>query len=411
MAEADELEAVIARTIAAQPIPDPGVAGGGIKDTKCFFMKGFGLADRNARTPVSPDTLFAIGSATKAFTSMAVGMLVDQQLVKFDTPIVQYMHDFALQDTAAQAAMTLEDILGHRTGLPRHDPLWYLTTLSSSQLFHRLRYLDPDTAPGKGFRKSFEYNNMTYLAANYVLERFTNGTWADFIKARLLEPFSMANTNLSIGGFQAKGGHPNSYLGLTELPLKDFESIGPSARINSNITDMVNWVLLHLNRGVAGDGSRLVQSSTLDKIYEKHSDVGGGVAYALGWFVTQVDGNKLIYHQGNADGYSCYVSFLPDKGTGVIVLSNQHYSKLPDTIAAAIYQHLAAVKTEALHSAHATARAAMESSTLPSSIPDAETMRDLALPAAAAPAVPQAFTGTITDYTGVVLQPALRRNL
>src|ERR1044072_1183224 len=218
MAEADDLEAVIARTIAAQPIPDPGVAVAVIKDTKAFFMKGFGLADRNARTPVSPDTLFAIGSATKAFTSAAGGMLVDQQLVKFDTPILQYLPDFALQDTAAQAAMTLEYILGHRTGLPRHDPLWYLTALSSSQLFHRLRYLDPDTAPGKGFRKSFEYNNMTYLAANYVLERFTNGTWADFIKARLLQPLSMANTNLSIGDFEAKGGQAKGYFGLNETP-------------------------------------------------------------------------------------------------------------------------------------------------------------------------------------------------
>ena len=409
MAGTDALEAVIKQVIANHPIPDPGVAVGVIKDRQVFFTKGFGFADRAARSPVGSDTLFAIGSNTKAFTTLALGMLVDQQLVKLDTPVTQYLPDFAVQDRDAQAAMTLEDILSHRTGIPRHDALWYLTPLSSSQLFHRLRYLDPNTAPGKGFRKAFEYNNMTYLTAMYVLELTTGATWADFVTRKILAPLGMSSTNLSIGDFVARADRAKGYFKTTELPLKDFDNIGPSARINSNVTELIHWVLLHLNRGAAADGTRLIQPDTLDKLYDKRIDVGAGVGYGLGWFVTQVGGKKLIYHGGNADGYTCYVSFMPENGSGVIVLTNQHQSlldrdpPLSDKIASAIYGQLATARSEELDAPHATARAATQVAPLASELADPDMIREFARLAAA---MPQVFTGGVTDYTGMFTHPA-----
>src|SRR5262249_5593121 len=229
-------------------------------------------------------------------------------------------------------------------------------------------------------------------------------TWADFVTRKILAPLGMSNTNLSIGDFVARADRAKGYFGASEMPLKDFDNIGPSARINSNVTEMIQWVLLHLNRGAAANGTRLIQPDTLDKLYDKRVDVGTGVGYGLGWFVTQVGGKKLIYHGGNADGYTCYVSFMPENGTGVIVLTNQHQSlfsrdpPLSDKIASAIYNQLATARSEDLDAPHATARAAIQVAHVASELADPDVIREFAKLTAA---MPQAFTGAVTDYTGM----------
>ena len=127
-----------------QPVSDSGIAIAVIKDRQLYYTGGFGLRDRRSSAKVDPDTFFGIGSATKAFTSMAISMLAAQNAnLRLDVPIKQYLADFAMKDPEAGDKMTLEHLLSHRSGLPRHDALWYLGPFTRSQLYYRLGYLEP----------------------------------------------------------------------------------------------------------------------------------------------------------------------------------------------------------------------------------------------------------------------------
>jgi CubicO group peptidase (beta-lactamase class C family) len=335
------LEKVIADAIEEfQPVPGSGIALAVIKDGRLYYSGGFGYRDRCSSAKVDPNTFFGIGSATKAFTSMAISMLAEQNAaVRLDVPVKQYLPDFAMKDAEATEKMTLAHILSHRTGLPRHDALWYLGPFTRSQLFYRLRYLDPYP---KAFGRSFVYNNMMYMVAGYLLETVTGQTWENFVKARIFAPLGMSETDLSIGGLSTRSNYAKPYELKAELPLKDVENIGPAAEINSNVLEMTNWVLLFLNRGLTSNGARLITAADLERMYTPYVDVpgGSGTGYGLGWFVGKIYDKRLVFHQGDTDGYSAYVSFMPDDGLAVIALTNQHATHFPDKVAARIYEYL-----------------------------------------------------------------------
>jgi CubicO group peptidase (beta-lactamase class C family) len=305
------------------------------------YLGGFGLRNRERGLRVDPYTTFGIGSATKAFTSMGIAMRVEDGIVSLDTPIKSYVPDFAMKDPVASAQMTLRDILSHQTGLPRHDALWYLGPFSPSQLFYRLPYLDPNAADG--FRKAFEYNNLMYMTAGYLEEVVTGQSWHSALKTRIFVPLDMDQTTSSIGAFAAQTNMAKPYVGEMALPLKDLNNIAPAGAINSNVVDMARWVALHLRRGLAVNGTRLIAESSLEAMYASYVSVpqaGTGVGYGLGWFVASMHGQRIIFHPGDTDGYSAYVSFMPEAQLGIIVLTNQHRTAFPNLLAARVYGHL-----------------------------------------------------------------------
>ena len=422
-----DLEQAIADAIRRhQPVGDPGVAVAVLQDRKLLYAGGFGLRDRATALKVDPETLFAIGSATKAFTSMAVCMLAEQGAIALGVPITQYLPDFGMQDPDAQARMTLEDILSHRGGLPRHDALWYLAPFSRAQLFHRLRYLDANTKPGKGFRKAFDYNSMTYSAAAFVLEAVAGEAWETFVKNRIIDPLGMARSSLALAAFQASANRAKGYFKDVELPLKDFDNIAPAAAINSNALEMARWVLLHLNHGVTAAGTRIIDLASLEKMYAGYIGMGGGAESGLGWVIQSVQGRRLVSHTGIADGYSVYVSFMPDDGLGVVVLTNQHFDFnapapkfFPALVATEIYVHLRQALKEHTAAigdvAHAQASVGMERAH-PAGPPAANGQSSggahppagsVDAGSAAAPGISmRGYTGRPSDYAGVFSHPA-----
>ena len=160
-------EKIVSDAIQAhQPIADTGVAVAVIKNGQLAYAAGFGFRDRATSARVDAGTCFAIGSATKAFTSMAVSMWVDQNKLSLDTPINHYLTDFQLEDAQATQQATLTDVLSHQTGLAPHNCLWYLGPFTRAGLYYRLRYLQPAVP----FRSQFVYNNLMYMLAGYLLE-------------------------------------------------------------------------------------------------------------------------------------------------------------------------------------------------------------------------------------------------
>lgn len=332
-----------------EPCSDVGVAVAVINDGRLDFAGGFGFRDRAAVTPVDVETRFAIGSATKAFTSMAASILAAEGAFTLTTPIKQLMPDFDMMDQQAASQTTLEDILCHRTGLAPHNCLWYLGPFTRPEIFHRLRYLQPT----EGCRTGFVYNNIMYMVAGFLLETLSGTSYEDIIQSRILDPLGMTRTNLSFAEFTTRPNHAKGYEDFAQLPLKDFTNIGPAAEINSSALDMAKWVQLFLRKGVGANGATLLGQPAMELMYTPFSDPGDGTKYGLGWNIGSIQvtsqsaaqDKRLIFHTGDPDGQSAYVSFMPDDGHAVVVLSNQQctnalINEWPDKVATDIYDYL-----------------------------------------------------------------------
>jgi CubicO group peptidase (beta-lactamase class C family) len=307
----------------------PGMAVGVVKDSEVIYMQGFGYRDVEKQLPVTPRTLFAIGSSTKAFTAMAVGMLVDYAKLDLDMPLIEYMPDFRLYDDYATLHATPRDILCYRTGIPSYDALWILSSGSRDEFYHRLRYLEPNA----GFREVFQYNNLMYMVAGVLIGRLSGGSWESFIDERIFKPLGMEHSNFSVINSQKANDFAQPYMTFSgepvKVPFRNIDATGPGGSINSNVKDMTQWVLLHLNKGKSGD-VQLVSDANLAQthlpnivikcpLYEKMTQFS---VYGQGWGISNYRGYSLIEHGGNIDGFSALVSFMPEEKIGIVVLSN-----------------------------------------------------------------------------------------
>ena len=383
-------EQVVRDAIASvQPVADSGVGVAVLKDGKLCFAAGFGLRDREAGRTVDPYTRFAIGSATKAFTSMVLSMYAQTRALSLSRPITTYLPDFTMQEARASGSMTLEDILSQRTGLPRHDALWYLGPYTRAQLYYRLRYLMQ--LPG-AYRNAFLYNNIMYTMAGHLLECRTGTKWEDIVQTRILDPLAMTATTFTLADLVGDPNHAKGYKKLDGVPLKDFDNIGPAGEINSTALDMATWIQLFLAKGVAPDGTVLIDPTNLERMYTGLTDVGNGTTfYGLGWYVGRLQGHRLVFHDGTADGNTAYVSFMPDDGLGVVLLTNQHCTDdligiWPGKVAERLYDYLL--------NGHLTGTLRIPSLPVPR-----DGIETVSLPAATTPAdfSPNDYTGLYSD--------------
>ncbi|MBR0701540.1 serine hydrolase [Bradyrhizobium diazoefficiens] len=332
------------------PVANTGVGVAILQNGRMVYAGGFGFRNRATGTLVNEHTLFPIGSATKAFTSTLLSIFAEDKVLSLDRPICQFVPSFKMSDPLASGEATLIDLLCHRTGLAPHDCLWYLGPFARAELFYRLRDL-PFAVP---FRAKFIYNNLLYMVAGHLLEILTGESYEDIIRSRILGPLGMTETTLSFADYLQSSNRVLGYIGEAPLALKDFTNIGPAGEINSSALDMAKWVELLLRRGMTGNGKVVIGEGALGLTYHPFSDPGDGTMYGLGWNVGKLTiktpngprQKRLVFHTGDPQGGSAYVSFMPDDGMGVVVLTNQHCTnqmlrnKWPDKIATAVYDHL-----------------------------------------------------------------------
>src|SRR5580658_8495174 len=169
-----------------------------VQDGKVILSKGYGLRDVKKNLPVTDKTLFAIGSATKSFTVTSLGVLVDQGKLDWDKPVRDYLPDFRLWDQFATERMTPRDLVTHRSGLPRHDLMWYNSPFTRQELFDRLRYLEPN----KDFRTTFQYQNLMFMTAGYLAGHVAGTTWQQLVRKSIFEPLGMSGSNFSVNDMQ-----------------------------------------------------------------------------------------------------------------------------------------------------------------------------------------------------------------
>lgn len=320
----------------------PGLAIGIVKDSTIVFSQGFGVRDVEAETPVTDETLFAVGSATKAFTAASLGILHDDGQLDWTTPVQEYLPRFDMHDAFAAEGMTAVDLLTHRSGLPRHDLLWYGQDLSREALFSRL----PHLPPSEPFRTTFQYQNLMYMTAGYLAGQRNGSRWEDLVRQRLFQPLGMSTSTLSVETMQQTSNYARPYGGgrdsVAAMEFRNIDAIGPAGAINSTVTEMLPWVQLFLNDGTHGD-TQVLDPGTVQQLMQPRiviesvplqlaAQEAPYTMYALGWFVQPYRGHRLLQHGGNIDGFSALVGFMPDDDLGFVILTNKNGTPAPSIL-------------------------------------------------------------------------------
>lgn len=326
----------------------PGVAIAVVKDDKIIYSKGYGVRELGKNDVVTPNTMFAIGSSSKAFTSAALAMLVDEGKVKWNDPVSKYLPNFQLFDPYVTREMMVRDLLSHRIGLERGDRLWYATDYSRDEVMRRIRFLKPSSS----VRSRFGYQNVMYLAGGQIIPTVTGKTWDDFLKERIFTPLGMNSTNTSITGLKGMTDVASPHAKINDkvkpVAYRLIDNIGPAGSINSNVTDVAQWVRMQLNSGKYGD-KQIVSAANIKEMQNPHTIIpleglytslyseAHFLSYGMGWFLSDYRGKKMVEHGGAIDGMRAAVMMIPEEKMGVIVLGNMNGSILPQLLGNRIF--------------------------------------------------------------------------
>ena len=342
----ENLERFITEQLAAWEVPGCAVAA--VRGGQVELIGGWGLRDREAGLPVTQDTLFAIGSTTKAFTATTVGALVDDGLLEWDRPLRDYVPEIRLHDPFVSDRLTIVDLLSHRSGLPRHDLTWVgQPDRSRAEIARALRFLPLS----RDLRQEFQYCNLGYLVAGHVVEELSGVSWEDFARARLLEPLGMRRTNLSVDEMLADADHAAAYDrmngSIVAVPQRPLPAMAPAGAINSSAADMARWLLAQLAGGEL-DGTTVMSAATAKRQLTPHmlTPSGEGLpgitqyAYGLGWVIGRYRDHRSAMHDGGIDGFTTSCMLLPDDGIGVVVLTNSSAAMMHVVVAFRVLDEL-----------------------------------------------------------------------
>ena len=313
----------------------PGAAVSVMKGGEVLHQGGYGFRDVEQRLPITENTRFPIASMTKAFTAMGAALLVDEGLLDWDRPIRDVLPDFRLADDYATQHTTLRDLLSHRTGLPRHDAVWYGNEENFEAMYPELRHLKPTAA----FRSTWQYNNLMFEVVGLLCVKVSGASsWHDFIQTRILTPLNMQSTSPKFDKaakafidvalpYRLKNGETSPQ----RIPFYD-NPLGPAGSIYSTLNDFNTWLQVHVQSG-QHRGQPFISPDTFKQMHTPHmlTQATPGqeamfnnslYAYGLGWFIEPYHGVTLLHHGGGIDGFSLMGAFVPQEQLTITVLTN-----------------------------------------------------------------------------------------
>lgn len=321
----------------------PGVAIAIVRNDSVIHVRGYGVRRLGTADSVDAQTLFAIGSSSKAFTATSVAMLVDEGKVRWDDKATQYLPGFQLFDSYATRELTVRDLLSHRSGLSRGDLMWYGSAYSRDDILRRVRFLEPSW----GFRERFGYQNIMVLAAGQIVAAESGMSWDDFVRTRIFQPLGMSSSSTSIKALEGRPDVASPHAEIDDtvrtIPWRNIDNIGPAGSINSNVTDMAQWVRFNLAGGKAG-GKQLVTDGNLNelRIANTAMRIEGPnrilfpdvhlMSYGMGWFLQDYRGRLVVQHGGNIDGMSAMVAMMPEENLGMVILTNMNGTPLTSVL-------------------------------------------------------------------------------
>ncbi len=321
----------------------PGVAVAVVKDDRVVYVKGFGVREIGGSDPVDEHTVFSIASTSKAFTTAALGMLVDDGRLDWDDRVTDHLIGFELADPWVTRELTVRDLLSHRSGLSRGDQLWYGSSFSRDEVLERVRLLEPV----RSFRSRYGYQNIMFTAAGELLPAVTDTSWGDFIEARIFEPLGMRSSSTTLAEVESHTNvatpHGKMSGEVRAISWRDWENLGGAGAINSCVADLAQWMRLQLGRGVHDD-HRLLSDEVIREMHSPQTIVPLSrsdrelfpethfALYGLGWRLNDYRGRLIVRHGGALDGFRTHIAILPEENLGVVALTNINESSVPQAI-------------------------------------------------------------------------------
>ena len=333
----------------------PGVGVGIVVNDKLVFAKGYGYRDYEKKLPFTTKTMQPIASNSKLFTAIAAGMLVEEGKLTWDKPVRESVPEIQFYNDELNSNVTLRDMLSHRTGVTRHDLIWFKSPFTRKELFERLKYLEPQ----QPMRTTFLYNNLMFAAVGQIIEIKSGKKWEDFVRDRIFSPLDMSTSCYTIADMlkQPDYGVPfrekRDSFELYKIPYyEDTEGVAPAGAIISNIDELSHWLIALMNEGKY-NGKQVLPASVLKATLQPAlalPNAGGEAlgywelinsAYGMGRWTASYRGKLLTYHGGDLPGFHSQVSFMPNDKIGVIVfVISDHSAPLYNIISYNVYERL-----------------------------------------------------------------------
>lgn len=312
----------------------PGASVAIVHNERVVYLKGFGVRDLTSRKPVTADTLFPLASCSKAFTSTAVAMLVDEGKMDWDDPVRKHVEFFRLADPLADANVTIRDLMCHRTGVGSNDMLWYRSPWPIEDMIRRIGRVKPN----KSFRSTFQYQSTMFTTAGYAVGVASRSSWPEFVHKRIFDPLGMKHAYLTLQEASPvddrAGAHRKNDQGKVEgIPWYPFDRPEPAGSVITSARELTKWMTFQLGDG-AYRGKRLVSADNLNETHSPQIALRMDPfqrtinpfthlsSYGLAWLIQDYRGHLLVSHGGAIDGFRAIIMLVPRAKLGIAILSN-----------------------------------------------------------------------------------------
>jgi CubicO group peptidase (beta-lactamase class C family) len=308
----------------------PGLAVAVVRGEEVLYARGFGVRELGHPEAVDEHTLFGVASTTKAMTATALGLLVERGLLSWDDRVVDHMPEFRLSDPWVTAHVTVRDLLSHRVGVGRMtgNRIQFMTHRPRPEIIYRMRYHDFE----QPFRQGYVYSNVMYSVAGELIPAVDGRSWDRFMMEELFAPLGMHRSNTSItmigDGENAAWPHQEIEGRVVPIPRRNFDNVGPSASVNTSVSEMARWIGLQLGEAGVIDGRRIVSRQVIAETHQAQNVIrtadpyGGLRSYGFGWSLGDHRGYRTSQHGGASDGMNTMLLLVHDADIGVIVMTN-----------------------------------------------------------------------------------------
>ncbi len=361
----------------------PGCAAAVFSGGELVSSRGYGVRTLGSVAAVDKDTVFAIGSCTKAFIAAGIGLLVDDSKLNFDDKVIEYLPDFSMYDTWVAEEVSIRDILCHRTALKRAIRLMQKDQVfNANDYYKRIKYIQP----AAGFRSKFAYNNANYIIAGKIIEAVSGKKWGEFLEEHIFRPLGMSSTfsnysslassmadNISSPHANLEGGFvPASLRMLDPVEPVNWTDYGENAAgsIVSTVHDMSLWLKMFLDKGIF-NGKQILSKDVITELTNPQmlitpgdsdmgfmADVGiksNFMSYGFGWYVGDYNGEKIIFHDGQIHGFSAAIAYMPEKKIGGVFLLNVYQTMVHPVMGFDIFDRVNGMVKENTYSQNALA--------------------------------------------------------
>jgi len=336
----DSLDIYVNRALIDWQIP--GIAVCIVKNEKIVMMKGYGVRDYDTKEKVDENTLFMIGSNTKAFTATALAMLDADKKISLDDNVTKWIPEFKLDNKSAGEQAIIRDLLCHRIGFRtfQGDFTYWTSNLTRREVIEKMSHIKA-VYP---FRTTWGYTNAAFLTAGEIIPKATGMQWEDFIKSKIFDPLEMKNTLALSKDFPNASNKCSPYTKaegrLVKIPFCLIDNLAPAGSISSSVNDMSHWVMMQLDNGKYKD-QLVIPLSAIAQTRLPHSILGNGgvlfneghfALYGLGWFLQEYCGRKIVEHTGGVNGFVTSVTLIPEEKLGIIVFTNTDQNLFYDAL-------------------------------------------------------------------------------